>query len=272
MTLAAVVVLERALYRGAYRSAPAAADPGSVTRAGRTAPGPRTHWPTGHLLAFRRDPLTLFTAARDRHGDVVRFRLGTMPVHLVAHPDDVQYVLVTNQRNYDKDTRSSAQIRSVIGESLLTSNGDAWLAKRRAMQPAFKPQSVATFASAIVEATDAMLRRWESHAAAGRPIDVASEMMGVTYTIVGKSLFGTDVSAEVEAAADAATRVMAHAYRRVEWFLNVPGWLPTPDNLAFRRATAQLDALVYGIIDDRQLRSGNDLVSLLLRPDKGTRR
>jgi cytochrome P450 len=249
-TLGVVVALERDLY---------------WTVDGSMAPGPRTWWPMGHLLSFRRDPLTLLAAARDRYGDVVRFRLGWQPVHLIAHPDHVRHVLVTNQRNYDKDTRSSAKIRGVIGESLLTANGDAWLTERRLMQPVFKPRSVEALAGVMTDATTAMLAGWESHAATGGPLDIASEMMRVTYTIVGKALFGADVTRDIDAVAVAATRVMTHTYRQVEWLVNTPEWLPTRGNLAFRRAVAELDTLVYRIIDDRQLRKGTDIASLLLR-------
>ncbi|MGH9200495.1 MAG: cytochrome P450, partial [Vicinamibacterales bacterium] len=266
-TLGVVVALERGLYWSAYAPlTDAVEERHRQSRVdGSIAPGPRTWWPMGHLLSFRRDPLTLLATARDRYGDVVRFRLGWQPVHLVAHPDHVRHVLVTNQRNYDKDTRSSAKIRGVIGESLLTANGDDWLAQRRLMQPAFKPRSVAALAGVMTDATTTMLGRWESHAATGGPLDIASEMMRVTYTIVGKALFGTDVSPDIDAVALAATRVMTHTYRQVEWLVNAPAWLPTPGNLAFRRAVTELDTLVYRIIDDRQLRLGTDMVSLLLR-------
>ncbi|MGE5191927.1 MAG: cytochrome P450, partial [Deltaproteobacteria bacterium] len=75
------------------------------------APGPRG-WPLiGSLLEFRRDVLGLMLESRRRYGDVVRCRLGPQVVHLVARPEHIEHVLLTNQRNYNKETRSSSKIR-----------------------------------------------------------------------------------------------------------------------------------------------------------------
>src|SRR5438128_1648469 len=93
----------------------------------KTAPGPPSHPLLGHLLPFRRDVLGLLLTSRRQYGDVVRFRLGPLIIHLVSHPDHVRHVLVTAQHKYDKCTRSAAKIMGVTGEGLLTSNGDSWL-------------------------------------------------------------------------------------------------------------------------------------------------
>src|SRR5260370_5247634 len=101
-----------------------------VTRSG-IAPGPPGRPFIGSLLEFRRDVLGLLLESRRKYGDVVRCRLGPEVVHLVARPEHIEQVLLTNQGNYNKDTRSSAKIRSVTDRGLLTSNGDDWLRQRR---------------------------------------------------------------------------------------------------------------------------------------------
>ena len=98
-----------------------------MTSSFKTAPGPRGHFLIGNLLAFRRDVLGLLLDSRRDFGDVVRFRLGPMIIHLVSHPDHIKQVLVTHQHRYNKDTRSSGKIVGITGAGLLTSNGDAWL-------------------------------------------------------------------------------------------------------------------------------------------------
>src|SRR5262245_41073971 len=103
------------------------------------APGPPGYPLVGNLMDMRGDVLAVLLRSREFYGDVVRFRLGTMVLHLVAHPEHIEHVLLTNCENYDKETRSSAKIRSVTGEGLLTSNGDFWLRQRRLMQSAFTP-------------------------------------------------------------------------------------------------------------------------------------
>ena len=239
------------------------------------APGPPGLPWVGNLFAFRRDVLQLLVDGRRRYGDVVRYRLGPRIVHLVCHPDHVRQVLVTQQHCYDKETPSSARIRGICGESLLTGNGDFWMRQRRLIQPVFQPQAMAAYHDEMVRATADLLGRWQTLAAAGRPIDVASEMMRLTFTIIGRALFGADVGGDVEAVERAATTVLAHTYRRLEHVVPLPLWLPTPGNIRFRRALAVLDRLVLRIVaeqqraKDQQAGPAFDLVSRLsqLRDD-----
>jgi cytochrome P450 len=220
----------------------------------------------GNLLDFRKDPLQLLLAGQRDFGDVVRFRLGPMVVHLVSHPDHVRHVLVARHEQYTKDTRSSAKIRSICGEGLLTGNGAFWLRQRRLMQPAFLPQRLARFAGLMTASTADMLRRWSKEADAGRPVDVASEMMALTFTVVGKALFGADLGGAAETVERCSTQVLEHTWRRLERLVELPAWLPTPGRRRFRRALHALDEIVHRLIAERRHDGGgaNDLLALLL--------
>src|SRR5208282_922327 len=151
---------------------------------GEVAPGPRGELLTGNLREFRRDVLGLLLRSSREYGDVVRFRLGPLVVHLLNHPDHVEHVLQSGARNYDKATRSSAKIRGICGDSLLTSNGELWKRQRRLMQPSFHRQRIAGLATAMTDLTAAMLQRWQTHLGNGEPLEIASEMMRLTYSIV----------------------------------------------------------------------------------------
>ena len=271
-TAATVLWLERRLYRAAVPDpktpandtceTPVADAPGSP----KTAPGPRGHFLIGNLIAFRRDVLGLLLDSRREFGDVVRFHLGPMIIHQVSHPDYVKQVLVTNQHCYNKHTRSSAKIADITGPGLLTSNGDAWLDQRRLMQPVFNAQRLVAYTGLIVEATDRMLDSWQARAAAGQPLDVASEMMRLTCTIVAQVLLGADVSADIDEVEQSATKVMEHTWRRLEHVVSPPLWLPTPGNLRFRSAKRRLDKIVYRLIAERRgATAKNDLLALLLK-------
>lgn len=229
----------------------------------RQAPGPRGDRLVGHVRPFRRDALALLVNSHRVYGDIVRFRLGPTIVHLLAHPDHIQRVLIDRQPNFDKDTRSSRQIRRVTGGGLLTSNGAPWLRHRRLMQPAFHTRRVASFVEIMTRATAGMLDDWQEAAGRGRPVDVQSAMTQLTCTIVARSLFGADVSADLGLIQRAATEVMAATYRGIEQIVPVPSWLPTTPNARFRRALADLRTLIARIVDDRRLRSGFDLISML---------
>ena len=246
--------------------------PMSVSATRRKAPGPPGRPLIGNLLEFRRDVLGALMESRQRYGDVVRFRLGPKIVHLVAGPEQIEYVLLTRHENYNKNTRSSSKIRSVTGQGLLTSNGDFWLRQRRLTQPIFARERLEGFLEIMTSTTGEMLDRWGALSRQGKPVDVASEMMRLTCTIIGKALFGTDVSSDLETIAESATVLMSHAWRRLERIVDPGVRLPTPANRRFHRALRRLNQVVYRIINERRTAErGDDLLSMLLaRSDEHT--
>jgi cytochrome P450 len=232
----------------------------------RTAPGPRGLPLLGNLGAFRRDVLGLLLESRARFGDVVRFRLGPVVIHLVAHPEGIRHVLQERMENYDKETRSSSKIRGMTGLGLLTGSGDLWRRHRRLIQPGFRPAAVEGYIQRMAEATEAMLERWELRA--DRPLDVASEMMRLTYTIVGRTLFSADVSEGAPEVEEAMKVLLAHTWGRLERIVDPPEWVPTPGNLRFREALECVDRVVYRILAERRAmkpeEAPDDLLSRLL--------
>jgi cytochrome P450 len=125
-------------------------------------------------------------------------------MHLVNHPDDIQHVLRTHARNYDKATRTTAFLREVTGESLLTSNGEAWLRRRQVLQPAFHRQAVDGFADIMRTEAAALVEKWRP----GTTVEAAGEMMRVTFRVVARALFGAQVPAETLAALEAPIGVL----------------------------------------------------------------
>ena len=95
------------------------------------APGPRGHPLLGSLPEVRRDPIRLFLESFQRYGEVVRFHFGPMIAHLISSPAGANHVLAENNKNYGKQTRGYRNLRYVLGNGLLTSEGEAWKRQRR---------------------------------------------------------------------------------------------------------------------------------------------
>jgi len=214
----------------------------------RLAPSPPGSPVTGHLHRLRTDVLGLLTDATRDHGDVVRFRVGPLVMHLVNHPDHVAHVMIRNRKNYDKASRSSDCLALICGESLLTANGETWKQRRRTIQPMFHRAAIAGFIDAIADCTRSMLDAWALKARAGEPVDVASEMMQLTFRVVGRCLFGADLEKESHAVEDAMHVMVLHTYRRWRSIFNSPSSWPTPANLRFRHALAEVDAIIARLI------------------------
>lgn len=229
----------------------------------------------GSMREIRRDPLGFFTMCAREYGDFVPVRFGPAMGFFVNHPDLIESVLVTHNRDFIKSL-ALQRSRFLLGNGLLTSEGDLWRRQRQLMQPAFHRDRVAGYGRIMVEHTRRMLDGWDAVATPAdgdrempeqRMLDIHEEMMHLTLSIVAKALFNADVSDEADEVGEALA-VALHAFDvRSNAIFLFPDWVPTPTNLTSRRAVGQLDRIVYGIIEERRA-SGEDpgdLLSMLLQ-------
>src|SRR6185436_10809093 len=115
------------------------------------APGPRGVPWFGSAFDAWRDPLGLFTASMNTYGHVVRFRFGPFEYVLVNEPEGVKHVLVDNAKNYTK-SRNYKGLKLVLGEGLVTSEGDHWRRQRKLTQPGFHRERLAGFCEVMGQA------------------------------------------------------------------------------------------------------------------------
>src|SRR3954469_7456422 len=155
------------------------------------APGPRTFWPGGNVFYFRREPLKFLTRIAREYGDVVRFRVGPQSIFLLNHPDHVRDVLVTHHERFHKG-RALKRAKRLLGEGLLTSEGEFHRRERRLAQPAFHRQRINSYGAVMTAHAEKMGGEWQD----GARLDISQEMMRLTLGIVAKTLFNTDLEAE----------------------------------------------------------------------------
>ena len=238
------------------------------TRQGRTAPPVlRSGIPLlGVLPALARDPLAVFARAR-AIGDVVRLAVpGRHPVFVLANPAHIRHVLQENSGNYRR-TPFHDRLKVVLGEGLVTSEGELWRRQRRLLQPAFRAERVRRFVEIMGASAAELAARWEAAAATGQVLDVSREMSDLTLEIVLRCMFGQEQRA-ASIAIGAAVREAQQWISDRFWSV-APNWterLPTPSNRRFRRALATLDSAVERIIAERlgADRRGGDLLDMLL--------
>ena len=225
-----------------------------------TAPGPKRRL-LGAIVMPGRDPLALFTRLARTYGDVVHFRLGGERVFFLNHPQHIRDVLVTNQRNFKK-SRGLERARKLLGEGLLTSEGETHLRHRRLLQPAFHRDRIAAYASVMVEHADRMQQRWSD----GATLDISREMMRVTLSIVGKTLFDSEVESKADEVGMAVTQVMETFWFSLLPFSDLIDRLPVPVLRRGRQSRDRLDALIYAMIAERRAtgRDHGDLLSMLI--------
>jgi cytochrome P450 len=211
---------------------------------------------------MRRDPLAFLERAARDYGDVARFRMGPVELHLVNRPEWIRDVLVTHAASFHKG-RGLERAKRLLGEGLLTSEDPVHLRQRRMMQPAFHHQRIAGYGAVMVELSERVAGRWS----AGQTLDLSREMTRLTLAIVGRTLFDADVEAEADEIGAALTAALEQFGRTITLpFFEFFDRLPLPSNRRFEKARARIDATIARMIADRRRTPGGrtDLLSLLV--------
>src|SRR5271165_3025286 len=113
------------------------------------------------MAMLLRDPLEAHIRLAARYGDAVRMPIG--PGHsafLFSRPEHAEHVFAVNQDNYVKAT-TYRPLRALIGNGLLTSEGEDWRRHRRLIQPVFSRRDVMRFGPAMCDATQRVLKGWD---------------------------------------------------------------------------------------------------------------
>lgn len=218
------------------------------------------------FLAFRRNPLKFFSDAHRRDGDIAKFNFGPQQIYLVSHPDWIEDVLVTSAKKFQKGV-ALQRAKRLLGEGLLTSEGQAHLKQRRTIQPLFHRQQVQRFAGAMV----AHGSRWRDTVTPHDTISMTDEMAALTLAIVGETLFSSNVQGETDEVRDAlegAVQSFGIAFLPgLEYFEK----LPLPMFARVRKGRERLDRVINKVIADHRSAGGAgdparqpDLVSMLL--------
>jgi cytochrome P450 len=186
-------------------------------------PGPHGTAAAATLASLARRPLDGYVRLAARYGDTIAVPYA--PGHsfyVLSRPEQAEYVLAANQDNYVKAV-TYRPLRALIGNGLLTSEGEAWRRHRRLIQPVFSRRHVTSFGPVMTESARRLVARWDP-LDEGSVINVSGEMSALALDIVGRALFGSDLSGDTEMmgrAMDAGQRVAMMAT-----FLPLP-WGPT---------------------------------------------
>lgn len=235
----------------------------------KTAPGPTRGFAPTTFFALRRDPLGFLSNLARQYGDVAHFQIGPQHVYLVNRPDLIKDVLVTNNRMFVKG-RGLERAKQLLGDGLLTSEGDVHHRQRRLAQPAFHRQRIASYAQSVVFHAASTREAWRD----GEVRDVAKDMMALTLQIVAETMFGADVTNMSDDVRDAMNSLVDLFDLMLLPFSELLQHLPLPPTIRFRKARRTLDSIIMRIIEDRRA-SGEDrgdLLSLLVaaRDDDGS--
>jgi cytochrome P450 len=203
----------------------------------------------------------MMMAMRREHGDIAHWKIGPQNLYLFSHPDLIRDVLVTNGKNFHK-SRGLERARRLLGNGLLTSEGEFHLRQRRLAQPAFHRQRIAAYATTMSDYAE----RTASHWSDGETVDMHTEMMRLTLGIVARTLFDADVDREAAEIGAALTHAFESFNLAMLPFTELLEKLPLPAVRRFNNARDTLDRIIYRMIEERRRSGGDrgDLLSMLL--------
>ena len=224
-------------------------------------PGPRGLPIVGSLIDYFRDMLGFLLKTAQTYGDIAFFRLGSRRVYLFSHPDYIKDVLVTNNRNFQK-SRALQRSKIVLGEGLLTSEGETHLRERRIIQPVFHHKRIKAYADVMADFASRIGADWKN----GDVVDIHREMMRLTLAIVVKTLFGAEIRSGADDIGKSLTTIVNQFPRMLFPLSEYLDRIPLPGTRKFFNALDTLDATVYRLIEEarKSKEYGDDLLSMLL--------
>ncbi|WP_026877435.1 cytochrome P450 [Jiangella gansuensis] len=216
----------------------------------------------GDLVAFQADRLGFVAAVQHDQGDMACYRLGPYPVWQLNHPDHVRSVLVSDAERFRKGIVLQ-RARVVLGDGLLTAEGDVHREHRGMVQPAFHSRRIDGYATVMADRAASMSASWRP----GVPVDVHAATVRMTLSTAGAALLGTDLDADV-ATVETALADLLSAYKLAFLPFNERlQALPVGPFRRLRRGREALHSLVDRMVTERErsAHDGGDLLSALVQ-------
>jgi len=209
------------------------------------------------------NPILLFEHLTKTYGKMAHYRVGPSDIVLVNEPEFIREILIVQAQSFIKE-RTQKRMKILLGEGLITSDGESHKRQRRIAAPAFHRQRIQAYGSIMVERAAAMREAWREEV----EIDISAEMMRLSLEVVARTLFAQEVTEDILSINHEVNAIMKLynfliALPRAEDYLH----LPIPGLMRFRRARKRLDEVVYRMIAEHRATGVDrgDLLSMLLR-------
>lgn len=210
--------------------------------------------------------------------------IGRTPIVLLCQPEHVRYVLTENPRNFTNrevagglvfgklflfsllartfSNKVAEGLRDLVGDWLLTTDGEYHDRQRRLLQPAFSRKRVESYSGMIVQYTREAVDRWRP----GMEVDLASEMQALILRMILKLLINIDVLKEETNFAEIIEGMISHPTSMIEGLLNLSLNLPFVPLGKHKTAIRKGDAYAYDLIERRltDTHDVGDILSILL--------
>ena len=163
--------------------------------------------------------------------------------------------MIYNHKNFRKGKRLQTAKR-LLGEGLVTSEGEKHDSQRKIIRPLFLPKRIASYGQIVVDKTSLMCKEWED----GYIMDIHKEMMNVTLRIICKSIMNYEIDSEEASKFSSALEVSKKYFKRLQHPIGhiLDHFEILPEVHKSRESIKTLDSIVYQLIEDRKKTTGID--------------
>jgi cytochrome P450 len=198
---------------------------------------------------FKEHPLDHLVAAGEL-GDVVSLAFPFFTVYLLAGPSCVRRMLHENHQNYRQDPALIKVLRSTIGDSVLTAEGETWHESRERAKAVFSASERKSLSAIIVAETGRMIDRWRIQARKSEPIELEQEFMALNLRIAASIVCGVDLANRVQPLASAIFEAFECLNARILNPIPLPRWVPSAQNRRLDRTESSIKEIVGSLIDE----------------------
>lgn len=216
----------------------------------------------GNVLALRNKRLALLQRISHEFGDIGAFHFGPRIVPVLNSPELIRQALVEQEANFEKTATVRALGTPILGNGVFFSEGEEHRRQRKILAPLFQHRRVQEYAETMITCAFHLQEEWED----GKTLNIADEMTRLTLWIIGKILFGADISGEESELGEVLTYTFRHFTDAVTNPLRLPQSWPTPRNQRARQAIERINTTLYRLIEARRQSSEErgDFLSMLL--------
>lgn len=224
-------------------------------------PSPKGQFLLGNINQMRVDFLQFLVDTDREFGPVSKIQAGPVSMVILTDPDDIADVLFKRAELFHKTKSTKRLLANLLGDGLVSLEGDNHQRHRLVMQPAFHQRQIQAYTQTIYNSINAWLKARKT----GDVIDVVPAFADLMLDIVIGTFFSTSL-AQTQSIRTALQSFGRALELRILNPIPMPQWMPTKVNRATKEAFEALNQVVYALINERRQMKNlpSDLLTALI--------
>lgn len=193
-----------------------------------------------NVLGFYRDPIK-FLASKSTNS-INSFRMAHLPFHHLTGLEEIKQVMVYEQKKFIKTPQAQYYTSLALGEGLVSTDGEEWIAKRQQANPIFKTSVIDKLVNTMDKASKEALNN-SIHTK--NTSSLKQLMLDVSLEVICQLVFGFSEKENIATISQAMETMIVETYQRVIAPVNLPLFLPSPSNKRFNQSRKAYDQIIW---------------------------